>query len=260
MIPFETTFVHLPQTTSTNDEARRLADAGAAEGTVIRADHQTSGRGRYGRAWFASPGQNVLLSIILRPRLPADRLGLLTLAGAVAVANTIRDLTGLRASIKWPNDVLIHGRKVSGMLLESTQDAGEGTAPGFVIVGIGVNVNQQDFPPDLAAGSTSLMLEIGRRVSCDELVDGLMTHFARHYLSVYEDGGATLRAAFVERMTGLGESTTLYFHGGRPPVAGRMAGLSSDGGLELELKDGRRLTFHAGEVTSDAGRNTDRTS
>jgi BirA family biotin operon repressor/biotin-[acetyl-CoA-carboxylase] ligase len=146
------------------------------------------------------------------------------------------------------------------MLLESTQYAGEKTAQGFVIVGIGVNVNQQDFPPDLAARSTSLMLQIGQRVCCDEFVDGLMTHFARHYLSVYEDDGSVLRAAFVERMTELGESITLYFHGGRPPVVGRMAGLSSDGGLELELKDGRQLTFHAGEVTSDAGWNTDRTS
>ena len=260
VIAFETTIVHLPETTSTNDEARRMAEAGAAEGTVIRADHQTSGRGRYGREWFASPGQNVLLSIILRPELPADRLGLVTLAGAVAVANTIQDLTGLHASIKWPNDVLVHDRKVSGMLLESTQYAGEGAAQGFVIVGIGVNVNQQDFPPDLAARSTSLMLEIGRRVSCDEFVNGLMTHFARHYLSVYEDDGSMLRAAFVKRMTGLGEPITLYIHGGRPPVVGRMAGLSSDGGLELELNDGRRHTFHAGEVTSDAGQNTGRTS
>lgn len=144
-------------THSTNDVAARLAEARAPEGTVVVAEMQTAGRGRHGRAWFSPPGAGLYVSVILRP--PVDMVKdtspvtLLTLASGVAIAEAVRAVTGLPAQIKWPNDVLVGGRKLAGILAESALQAG---TLQFVVVGFGVNVRQASYPQEIASRVTSI--------------------------------------------------------------------------------------------------------
>lgn len=153
----------LDSTDSTNDVAARLAEAGAAEGTTIVAEMQTAGRGRHGRSWFSPPGAGLYVSVILRPPAEivneASPVGLLTLASGVAIAEAVRAVTGLPARIKWPNDVLVGGRKLAGILAEATLQGG---ALEFVVVGFGVNLRQVVYPPEIAARVTSIESETTR--------------------------------------------------------------------------------------------------
>jgi BirA family biotin operon repressor/biotin-[acetyl-CoA-carboxylase] ligase len=147
---------------STNDVAMELARHGAPEGTMVVSEVQTQGRGRRGRSWAGSPGKGLAFSVVLRPPIPADEASLLTLAAAVAVAEALESF-GARPSIKWPNDVLLSGRKVSGIL---TEMQAEQDRMSHVVVGVGVNVNQgwRDFPAPLRSSATSLRLALGRVV------------------------------------------------------------------------------------------------
>ena len=151
--------VRLGRVDSTQTVAFALAADGAADRTVVVAQAQTAGRGRRGRLWLDEPGASLLTSIILRPRLQPARLPTLSLAAGVAVVEALERVTGLKPRLKWPNDVLVDGRKLAGILLESRI----GPSP-LVVLGIGVNLAQRVFPADLAERATSVRLATGRRV------------------------------------------------------------------------------------------------
>lgn len=155
---------HAAVTGSTNDDALAAARAGAPEGSTFVAEHQTKGRGRRGHAWHADPGASLLFSVILRPRIPLERVPGLALATGVAVrralARALPDVETRRAlRIKWPNDVWASGKKIAGVLAESHL---EGAALRAVVLGVGVNVSASRFPEELAASATSITLEGGR--------------------------------------------------------------------------------------------------
>lgn len=237
---------------STNRRAAHWAAEGAAEGSVVVAEFQTAGRGRQGRAWSARAGQNLMCSVVLRPRLPAERLSLVTLAASVAVADAVAAVTApLMPAIKWPNDVLLNGRKCCGMLLESS--IGHPTAlPRPVILGIGLNVNQDSFPSDVAAGAacppTSLLLETGRAVPRAALLARLLAALEAQYASLLEDDGTAVRAAYEARLAALGTAVTLRRLGTGARVTGTVRGVTPTGALRLDTARGPR-TFVAGEVT-----------
>ncbi len=152
----------LESTASTNDVAARLAESGADEGTTVVAEAQTAGRGRHGRVWLSPPGAGLYVSVIVRPSTGmagANPASLLTLASGVAIAEAVRTVTGLPAEIKWPNDVLIGGRKLAGILAEA---AVQGAALQFVVIGFGVNLQPAAYPPDLASRATSIEAETSR--------------------------------------------------------------------------------------------------
>ena len=155
--------IHWFETTgSTNDVAATLAQLGADEGTTVVAESQTSGRGRHGRVWFSPPGAGLYVSVILRPSQAMtgdDHAALLTLAAGVAIADGVRAATGLPAEIKWPNDVVVGGRKLAGILAES---ATQGGVLQFVVLGFGVNLRAAAYPADLAARVTSIEAETSR--------------------------------------------------------------------------------------------------
>ena len=229
---------------STNTEAMAWAREGAPEGAIVVTEHQTAGRGRLGRAWDDAPGQNLLLSAVLRPTLPPHRLGLVTLAGGVAVAEAIAEWTApVEPRIKWPNDVLLRGRKCCGMLLESSL----GPDP-FVVLGIGLNVNQTEFPPPLAERATSLRLETGRLIPRAALLQQLLVQLEYWIDSLADDGGASVREAFVARMIGRGEHATVRLADDGPPVEGVIESVDAAGALRFRSGDVVR-TLHAGEVT-----------
>jgi len=144
---------------STNDVALRLAERGAADGTVVGADRQTAGRGRQGRAWSSPPGAGLYVSAILRPS--AAIAPLLTIAAGVSVAEGIREATGLTTDLKWPNDVYAGGRKVAGILAESGMSDAR---LNHVVLGFGINVNRASYPPEVAARATSIEHELGRPI------------------------------------------------------------------------------------------------
>lgn len=153
----------LESTASTNDVAARLAESGAEEGTIVVAERQTAGRGRHGRVWFSPPGAGLYVSVIVRPASDESNdenpAALLTLASGVAIAEAVRAVTGLPAEIKWPNDVLIGGRKLAGILAEAAVQAG---TLQFVVVGFGVNLQPAAYPPELAPRVTSIEAETSR--------------------------------------------------------------------------------------------------
>jgi BirA family biotin operon repressor/biotin-[acetyl-CoA-carboxylase] ligase len=214
---------------STQSVAFDLAERGAADRTVVLADHQTAGRGRRGRSWSDEPGSSLLVSILLRPRLPLPRLPLLSYAAAVAVAEALEAVAGLRPSLKWPNDVLVRGRKIAGILLESRLSPAAPT----VVVGIGVNLTQRRFPPELEGHATSVALETGRAVERERALTALLGALDVWRSRLETDGFAPLR----ERWLTLSETI-----GRRVSVDGR-GGLAVDVDLEgaLLLQEGADL-------------------
>jgi BirA family transcriptional regulator, biotin operon repressor / biotin---[acetyl-CoA-carboxylase] ligase len=182
---------------STQALAFALAADGAADGTVVLADSQSAGRGRRGRVWLDEPGASLLVSVVLRPRLEPARLPLLSLAGAVAVAEALTQVAGVAARLKWPNDVLVGGRKIAGILLESRV----GPAP-VVVAGIGVNLAQRRFPPELQAAATSVALETDRAVEREALLGALLEALDRWRRSL--ERGAT--TAVLDRWRALADT------------------------------------------------------
>lgn len=226
-------------TPSTQVVLHRLAAQGAPEGTVVVADHQTAGRGRYGRRWVAPPGKALLVSILLRPPLPAPRLGEIGLAAAVAVADAIQAAAGVTARIKWPNDLLVDSRKVAGILSEAALD-GEAA---HVALGIGVNVGQtlEDFSPELRDRAESLLLAGGRPVERGVLLGALLVELEARYGTLCREGFAPIREAWLARAA-LGQRVA---YGGYEGVA---VDLGPDGALIVRGGDGRLMPIVSGEL------------
>ena len=174
---------------STNTAAAEWARNGAPDGSVLVTEYQSAGRGRHGRTWTAKKGQNLMFSVVLRPALEADRLGLVTVAASVAVAEAIDPFVAPhRAALKWPNDVLLEGRKTCGMLLESSISGRQEAE--VVVLGVGLNVNQVTFPDALADTATSLRLVAGRAVPRAPLFARLLRRLEIRVDAVQSDDGA----------------------------------------------------------------------
>lgn len=177
--PFGSPLFYATEVTSTNDVAARLAEAGAAEGTTIVAETQTEGRGRHGRVWCSPAGAGLYVSTIIRPdrqTVPGSGSALLTLMAGVALADAIREATGLVVDIKWPNDLVSEGRKLAGILAEG---AGHGTSLEHVVLGFGINLRAASYPPDVAARATSLETELGRPVDRGALLARALVNLSR---------------------------------------------------------------------------------
>lgn len=200
---------------STQDELRRLAEAGAPEGTLVVADHQSRGRGRQERRWLDEPGANLLFSLLLRPNIPVARACQLSLLAALASAEALAVATGLTIGIRWPNDLQVRELKAGGILAE-TLAAGDRVA--HVILGIGINVNQTEFPPDLVERATSLALEARRALDRESLLEALLASLDRWYARYLREGFAPVSEAWCRA------SVTL----GRPVNGGNVAGIAED--------------------------------
>ena len=232
-------FVYLTSTGSTMDVARAEAEASAADGTVVFAEEQTAGRGRFGRAWVSPAGKNLYLTLVLRPDVArVRRLGIVAPL-AVGLAN---EDAGLAPRIKWPNDVLLSGRKASGVLIETEFSGAE---PRYALVGIGVNVNFDIEPgSEIAAIATSAKAELGRETAREPLLASLLNHFEQLY---EQDDASAVHAAWKSRLETLGRDVRLTF---RDEVhEGFAEDVDADGNLVLRLADGSRQVFEAGEVS-----------
>ena len=228
---------------STNACAKTLANKGADEGTVVIADHQTAGRGRFGRTWQAEAGSSVLFSVILRPTLSIDKIGLLPFFAAVGIANAVETITGLHCECKWPNDILLRGKKCCGVLLESTSQQ---CTLDYAIMGIGLNVNQKIFLGDLAGKATSLRCESGLEFDRRNVFCQILSSLESYYTQVCKEDFNTVLMEWKARATIFGKRITLRQVA--DSIDGIAVGLSVDGGLVVETESGRRV-FYAGDVT-----------
>jgi BirA family transcriptional regulator, biotin operon repressor / biotin---[acetyl-CoA-carboxylase] ligase len=225
---------------STNDEARRFAEAGASEGLVVTGEIQTAGRGRQGRAWV-SPHGNLYASFLLRPPVKPARAGELGFGVSVAVAETVEEAAvGGAAKCKWPNDVLVGGKKIAGILLESR---GTPERLDWLIAGIGVNVSEA---PENTPWPATSVAALGGEPSVERALETLarrLDHWHRRWLA---EGFAPVRDAWLARAHALGETLKLKRNGDERE--GKFVGLDPSGALVLELAGGRRESISFGEI------------
>ena len=249
LTPLTFTVTDLETTDSTQSEVKRLAADGAPEGTVVSARHQRAGRGRRGHDWWDAPGQSLLFSVLLRPAGPSAAVPQLSLVGGLAVADALAETVSVSARIRWPNDLLVDGRKVCGILAEAASD-GAGRLD-YVILGIGINLNQTAFPATLQQRATSLCLVTGRTYAAKPVLAAALAHLGRRYAEWRSGGFAALRAAWLGRSTLPGQVVRL-------PDGGEGAGVDvgDDGVLVARAGDGRLLRVVSGatseEVTAHA--------
>jgi BirA family biotin operon repressor/biotin-[acetyl-CoA-carboxylase] ligase len=231
---------------STNTEALGWASDAAPEGALVVTNHQTQGRGRWGRSWSSAPGKLLQFSLVLRPRLAPDELGLITTALGVACAVAIRNLCALEPTIKWPNDVRVGGRKVAGILVESELSGG---SVDVAVAGMGVNVGwvAEEVPEELQDTTTSLAIELGsgREIDRAQLLAGILTTFESRYLSLPASGESLVEEAS-ERSDVLGRDVVVALSTDET-ISGRAVRLRPGGELELETEDGLRV-LSVGEI------------
>ncbi len=229
-----------PSLASTNEVAKREAQAGAAEGTVIISDEQTAGKGRIKRAWL-SPKGNIALSVILYPEIAY--LPYLIMLSSLAVAHSIEAVTGLKSQLKWPNDVLIKGKKVCGILIESRVQGG---AVKYAIIGIGINVNLRlsDFP-DIMPIATSLSDELGKDVSRLSLIRRLLLEIERLYSVL--PAGDSIYQEWRDSLVTLGRK--VWVKSGESVCEGIAESVDRDSSLLLRCPDGTLTRIVAGDVT-----------
>jgi BirA family biotin operon repressor/biotin-[acetyl-CoA-carboxylase] ligase len=240
---------HRIETGSTNSLAMELAQQGAADGTAVVAETQTGGKGRRGRSWV-SPRGNLYLSVVLRPAVPVYKAPLITLMGAVAVASAIRKHLGVPAAIKWPNDILITGKKVSGLL---TEMSAEPDRIRHIVLGVGVNVNMdlRTLPPDIRSRSTTLAAAAGRSIDRTGFLKALLAeldHWYRCFLKKETD----VLVAWQELNETIGKRVAVS--GAGEMLEGQAAGVDAEGRLILQLDDGTVRQVAAGDVTIVKGR------
>jgi BirA family biotin operon repressor/biotin-[acetyl-CoA-carboxylase] ligase len=222
-------------TDSTNSDLLAMAAAGAPEWTVLVAGQQEGGRGRLGRTWVSKPGASLLVSVLLRPEVPPDEAVLLTLAAGVAMAEAVRRVTGVQATCKWPNDVMVGDRKLAGILTEASVVEGRIE---HAVVGVGVNVWQQrgDFPEDLQSTATSVVLEGGKPD-----MSGLLQDFLSELFTRYGGSGSGLPnrvlPAYRELCSTIGRQVRAAVSSG-DVVEGHATGVGPNGELQLETSTG----------------------
>ncbi len=231
--------VRLGTVTSTQVVAFDLAERGAPDRSVVVADHQSAGRGRRGRHWEDEPGAGLLVSILLRPRLTPPRLPALSHVAAVAVAEALAAVAALAPRLKWPNDVLVGGRKIAGILLESRLSASAATT----VLGVGVNLAQRVFPGALAATATSVALQTGSVVDRDVLLGALLDRFDAWRACLEGEGFPPVRQRWLALSETIGRRVTV------DGLTGRAVDLDQDGALVLETPAGRRRVV-AGTIES----------
>jgi BirA family biotin operon repressor/biotin-[acetyl-CoA-carboxylase] ligase len=234
----------LDKVDSTNAHLLRLAEEGFPEGTLVVADEQSAGRGRFGRIWESEPQANLLFSLLLRPHfLQRDEVFILTFAAAVSVAEAIEEIARVKSGLKWPNDVLLDGKKVCGILLESNFDSNRLS---HVVLGIGLNVNQQEFPPSISGRATSLLLSTGKKFDRDELLFSVLGNLSSDYETLQRRDFYSIMKKWRDRSVLFGKKIVVSLAG--KMFEGICDDVTDDGALVLQSDDGSKK-FTAGEVT-----------
>ncbi|MGH9648935.1 MAG: biotin--[acetyl-CoA-carboxylase] ligase [Terriglobales bacterium] len=236
--------VHFFRIESTNTAALELAAKDAEHGTVVVAEEQTAGRGRFGRSWYSERSSGIYTSIILRPPLAPAVAPVLTLMAAVAAHQAISTTTGLPVDIHWPNDVLVNGKKVCGILTEMSAEVDRLHA---VVLGIGINVNHREMPSELKNIATSLRIEAGKSLSRGQILVALLKEVERKYHLLLDEGSAAIARRWAAAST-FAEGKRIRVLTGGGEYFATTVGLESTGALRVRREDGREELLVSGEV------------
>ena len=232
--------VYFAETDSTNRQARMLAREGAAHGTLVIADTQSAGRGRRGRGWISPAGEGIFMSLIVRPLVHPSQVAKMSLTLALAVAKAIEQETGLDARIKWPNDIVISGRKVCGLLLEMDATAEKVES---IVAGVGINVHQTAFDEEIAHTASSLDLLAGRRMSRSAIVRAFLMEFERA-MALADDA---MMDAYRQRSATIGQRVQVIGLGGT--YTGTAQGITESGSLLVADEAGEVREVLAADVS-----------
>jgi|SRR5215831_6295566 len=240
---FGSTVLRLDCVSSTNDVAKDFAASGATEGLCVIAKEQTAGRGRQGRTWSSPAGEGLYMSVVLRPEINPSASGIITLASAIAVAETLRLDYEIDAEIKWPNDVMVRGRKICGILIES---AVQDDRLDYIVLGIGVNTGQRGFPEEVTSTATSVWLEARRSISPEEFAEALLPRVERWYVASLEHSAEIISRW--EELSPSSQSCQVRVDASDGHIDGITRGLTPKGALIVELANGERREIVVGDV------------
>ncbi len=233
------------ETDSTNIRAKQLGETGAPHGTLVLADRQSAGRGRRGRNWESPEGCSVYMSILLRPEFTPDKASMLTLVMAYSVAKALKGCTGLDVQIKWPNDIVINGKKLVGILTEMSTEI---DYINHVVVGVGINVNTEIFPEEIADRATSLRNECGYKIQRSVIVAEVMNQFEQDYeMFLKKKDLSWLREKYNQLLVNCKKEVVI--HGAAEPYSAYALGINNTGELLVRLEDGSVEAVYAGEVS-----------
>jgi BirA family transcriptional regulator, biotin operon repressor / biotin---[acetyl-CoA-carboxylase] ligase len=243
--PFVSEIIHYESVGSTMPIAHREAQNGAPDGTVIVAEEQTEGRGRLARPWSSTAGKGIWMSVILKPDIPPHRAPQFTLIAAVSICRAIREAADVEVRIKWPNDLLIGGRKVTGILTELQAEPDRVQA---IIIGTGINVNQErgDFPEELADIATSIRIKSGQPVDRAALAAAVLRNIGFYSRLYLEEGFAPIKELWEENSDTIGRKVNAVMM--RETVTGTAVGITEDGVLEIRTEDGRIRGIYSADI------------
>ncbi|MCI8949600.1 MAG: biotin--[acetyl-CoA-carboxylase] ligase [Lachnospiraceae bacterium] len=237
--------VYLPETDSTNIQAAKLAREGAPEGTLVVAESQTAGKGRRGRSWSSPSGSSIYMSFLLRPDIPPYCASMITLLAGMAGAKAVCQVAGLEAQIKWPNDLVVNGKKICGIL---TEMSAEMERIHYIVTGIGINVNQMEFPEEIRDKATSLWIEGGKRLNRSQLIAAVMEWFEQYFEQFLETKDLSgLKEAYEEMLANRNREVSVLDPAS--PCQGICRGIDKGGELLVELPEGQIRKVVAGEVS-----------
>ncbi len=237
-------------TGSTNPDAKRFAEEGEPHGTIVVADRQTAGRGRRGRSWASPAGTSIYFTIVVRPAFAPDKASMITLVTALSVAQAIEEVTGLQAQIKWPNDIVVHKKKVCGILTEMSMTP-EMDEIQFVVAGVGVNTNHdspEDFPQEIRETATSLKIESGKQIDRAGLLERILARFEENYDCFAETEDLSgLQEAYQAHLINMDAQVLILDPAGE--YTGISKGITKTGELIVERENGEQILVYAGEVS-----------
>ena len=237
--------IYFDEIGSTNAIAKKIAADGAAEGTVIIAGDQTSGRGRFGREWFSGGSEGVYISVILKPNSAAADVAGMTLIAGLAVCKALRDITLEYVLIKWPNDVILNGKKLCGILTELSAEC---ERIDYLIIGIGINVNNENFPEEIRDRATSVFIETGTKYSRKAIIHKVMAYLEKYYLRYSNDHSLSgIISEYSGLCATLGNDIEATHHGIK--ICGKATGIDDSGSLLIRKADGTVISVNSGEVS-----------
>lgn len=237
--------IYMETVDSTNTRAKRLAEEGAPSGTLVVAEEQTGGKGRRGRGWSAAKGENIMMTLLLRPQIRPEHASRMTLLMAMAVVRGIRKETGLPAGIKWPNDVVVHGKKVCGILTEMSAEI---DYINHVVIGTGINVNQEIFPEEIRMTAGSLCRECGEKICRAKLAAEVLEELEKLYeIFLQTEDMSALCREYNELCVNRGHEIRVMEPG--KEYTGTTDGINASGELVVRKADGSMVCVYAGEVS-----------
>ena len=237
--------IYLESVDSTNNYAKRIAEDGTPSGTLVVADEQTGGKGRRGRAWCTPKGSAIAMTIVLRPDIRPELASMVTLVMGLSVAKAIGSLYPVSVGIKWPNDVVVNGKKICGIL---TEMSAEMTGIHYLVIGTGINTNVEEFPEEIQSVATSLIKELGEKVNRAELIAACLKYFEEYYEKYIAAGNLAPLKEDYEALL-LNRNNKVRVLEPNHEYTGLSLGINEDGELLVEKEDGTVTAVYAGEVS-----------